>query len=113
MAVDDALSDLGAALSAQPQQQPGISYSVAPTSGVDAALADLAKSPEQLRAEIGTPANPGGIVHNTANAAAEIKKATVIEPSEVMSIIALFNQGDRHSAMPTRIALLNWSIVFS
>src|SRR6267378_2984528 len=65
MAVDDALSDLGAALSAQPQQQSGISYSVAPTSGVDAALADLAKSPEELRAAIGTPAKPGGIVHNT------------------------------------------------
>jgi hypothetical protein len=63
MAVDDALSDLSAALGAPPQQQPAMSYSVAP-SGVDAALADLAKSPEQLRAEIGAPAKQGGVVRN-------------------------------------------------
>src|SRR4051812_11755921 len=85
MAVDDALSDLGAALSAQPQQQPRSSYSVAPTSGVDAALADLAKSPEQLRAEIGTPAKPGGIVHNLGAGGNEMAAGILGAPVDAMT----------------------------
>src|SRR5437762_7541598 len=62
MAFDDALADIRSALSADPQQTAQAPATA--STGPDAVLADLAKSPEQLRAEIGTPAKPGGVAHN-------------------------------------------------
>ncbi len=61
MPIEDALSDIGAALSGQ---RPTAPSAQAPPSGVDAALADLAKPVEQLRAETAPPAKAGGFTRN-------------------------------------------------
>jgi hypothetical protein len=52
MAIDDALSDIGAALSRPAPQGVAPTAVLQQQSGIDAALADLAKSPEQLHAEM-------------------------------------------------------------
>jgi hypothetical protein len=96
--IDDALADIGAAL-APPQGGAqagggGVSWSwggapaaaSAPQSGVDAALADLSKTPEQLRAELPpVPEKQGGILRNIGAGANEAIASTLGAPVDAAS----------------------------
>ena len=66
MPINDALADIGAALNGAAQQPAGVPAAAAPQTGVDAALADLSMSPDQLRAATTAPApaKPGGFFRN-------------------------------------------------
>lgn len=86
MAVDDALADLQTALGSQ--KQPAVSYSFAPPppqTGVDAALADLGKTPEQLRAEIPAPPPSSGVTANFGAGGNEMLSRILGAPVDVMT----------------------------
>jgi subtilisin family serine protease len=91
MDVDGALSVIDSTLPPSPAGQPAMQYSVAPNgaapvSRIDNALADLSKTPEQLRAEL--PAEPekqGGILRNIGAGANEAIASTVGAPVDAMT----------------------------